>query len=109
VPRRADKLATNTTGDGPGRVLIALFVISWCAVLCSAWAAAWARHQAREQFRELQALHRERDELDIEWTQLRLELGTLAMHDRVEAAARKQLAMRAPLPDEMVTVVVRDD
>lgn len=85
-----------------------VLVLLWCAVLASALGAVWARHEAREQFRELQALKDRRDELDIEWSQLRLELGTLAMHSRVEQLARERLSMRAPAADEMMTVIESD-
>jgi cell division protein FtsL len=86
-----------------------LIVLAWFAVLGSAWAAVWARHAAREQFRVVRALEQERDELDIRWRQLSLELGTLSMHARVEQLARGRLAMRAPAADEMLTVVEDDD
>ena len=95
-------------GKGARLALLVVLALGWCAVLVSAWAGAWARHEAREQFRVLQALEHERDELDIEWSQLRLELGTLAMHDRVERLARERLTMRAPAPEETLTVTEDD-
>jgi cell division protein FtsL len=91
-----------------GRTLALVAAVLWFAVLASAMTAVWARHEARERFRELQALERERDELDITWSQLRLELGTLSMHARVEQLAREKLSMRAPDADEMMTVTDRD-
>ncbi len=76
-------------------------VLAWAAVLASACAMVWARHQARQQFQELQVLQHERDELNLEWSQLRLELGALAAHSRVERLARDRLSMREPETGDM--------
>ena len=79
-------------------------MLVWGVLLVSAVAMVWARHDARQRFQQLQALERERDELNIEWRQLRLELGALATHSRVERLARDQLAMREPAPEDMMTL-----
>ncbi|MEM9383623.1 MAG: cell division protein FtsL [Pseudomonadota bacterium] len=91
-------LVTAGSGRRWWRVAMAL---AWMAVLASAFSMVWARHEARQQFQELQALKRDRDELNIEWNQLRLELGALAAHWRVERLAREQLSMREPEAGEM--------
>ncbi|MEO0973128.1 MAG: cell division protein FtsL [Pseudomonadota bacterium] len=90
-----------------GTVWRALLGAAWVSVLVCACAMVWARHEARQQFQALQELQRERDELNIEWSQLRLELGALAAHSRVERLAREQLSMREPVTSEMR--IVRDD
>jgi cell division protein FtsL len=38
----------------------------WVGLLAAAIAVVWSKHQARSLFIELQALHAERDALDIE-------------------------------------------
>lgn len=76
-------------------------VVLWLALLAAAIAVVWSKHQARSLFIELQALHAERDALDIEWGQLKLEQSAWAMHGRVEQTARLNLQMVVPRPDEV--------
>jgi cell division protein FtsL len=75
--------------------------VLWMALLAAAIAVVWSKHQARSLFIELQALHAERDALDIEWGQLKLEQSAWAMHGRVEQTARVSLEMVVPQPDEV--------
>jgi cell division protein FtsL len=86
----------------------ALLVLAWLAVLGSAIGAVYARYEARKLFVELQALERQRDELNIDWGRLRIEQGMLATHARVERLASEKLGMRMPAPDE-VSIVREDD
>ena len=76
-------------------------VTLWVALLTAAIGVVWTKHQARNLFIELQALHAERDALDIEWGQLKLEQSAWAMHGRVETTARLNLQMVVPRPDEV--------
>ena len=71
------------------------------ALLGAAIAVVWSKHEARSLFIELQRLHAERDRLDIEWGQLKLEQSAFAMHGRVEQTARVNLQMVVPRPDEV--------
>jgi cell division protein FtsL len=71
------------------------------ALLGAAIAVIWSKHEARNLFIELQGLHAERDRLDIEWGQLKLEQSAWAMHGRVEQTARLNLKMVVPRPDEV--------
>lgn len=75
--------------------------VLWVALLGAAIAVVWNKHEARILFIELQGLHAERDELDIEWGQLKLEQSAWAMHGRVEQTARVNLQMVVPQPDEV--------
>jgi cell division protein FtsL len=68
----------------------------------------WTKHQARSLFIQLQALRSERDALDIEWGQLKLEQSTWATHGRVEQTARIDLRMVIPRPDEVRLVRTGD-
>lgn len=69
------------------------------------------KHQARSLFIQLQGLNGERDGLDIEWGQLKLEQSAWATHGRVEQTARVGLRMVIPRPDEVriVKSVAADD
>lgn len=75
--------------------------VLWAALLGAAIAVVWSKHEARSLFIELQRLNAERDRLDIEWGQLKLEQSAFAMHGRVEQTARVNLQMVVPRPDEV--------
>ena len=75
--------------------------VLWLAVLGSALGVVYGKQQARNRFNELQKLTTQRDDLDIEWGQLQLEQSTWATHGRVEQAARVDLRMVIPRPDEV--------
>jgi cell division protein FtsL len=74
-------------------------------VMISAFGVIYAKHQSRKQFVELQALHKARDDMDIEWGQLQLEQGTLATHSRVEKTAGTRLGM--VMPDTKQVVILQ--
>lgn len=78
--------------------------ILWGALLASALAVISTKHEARSLFIELQGLHAERDRLDTEWGQLKLEQSAFSVHGRVEQAARSELHMVIPRPDEVLLV-----
>jgi len=76
------------------------------AVLALALAATgigvvFTKHEARDLFIQLQGLNSERDGLEIEWGQLKLEQSAWATHGRVEQTARVGLRMVIPRPDEV--------
>jgi cell division protein FtsL len=73
----------------------------WVALLGAAIAVVWSKHVERSLFIELQGLNAQRDALDIEWGQLKLEQSAWAMHGRVEQTARMNLKMIVPRPDEV--------
>jgi len=59
------------------------------------------KHEARSLFIQLQGLNGERDALEIEWGQLKLEQSAWATHGRVEQTARVGLRMVIPRPNEV--------
>ncbi|MBC7983436.1 MAG: cell division protein FtsL [Candidatus Obscuribacterales bacterium] len=73
-------------------------MFAWMLVFGSALGAIWSKHQARTSFVELQRLQAERDRLDIEWGQLKLEQSYWSTHGRVEQVARADLKMTIPQP-----------
>lgn len=82
-----------------------LLVALVLAVLASAIGVIYAKHEGRKQFVQLQALERQRDQMNVEWGQLQLEQGTWATHSRVERVARKRLGMQ--MPDAESVVIIR--
>ena len=70
-------------------------------LLVSSVGVIWGKHQARTQFIELQRLQTERDRLDIEWGQLKLEQSYAATPGRVEQVAYAQLKMVTPRPTDV--------
>jgi cell division protein FtsL len=71
------------------------------ALVVTAISVVSTKHQARSLFIQLQGLNGERDALDIEWGQLKLEQSAWATHGRVEQTARVGLRMVIPRPDEV--------
>ena len=71
---------------------VALLVLVF-AIIASSISVVYAKHQSRQLFIELQSLGNDRDDMDVEWGQLQLELGTLTAQGEVESAARERLGM----------------
>ncbi len=86
-----------------GGVLVTLLAV---AVLVSALGVVYTKYQTRKLFVELQTLEKIRDEMNVEWGQLRLEESTWGTHGRVEQIARDKLEMIMP-PVEAVVIVKR--
>jgi cell division protein FtsL len=66
------------------------------AVMVSALAVVRTKHENRALVSERDELRKERQRLEMEWSQLQLEEATLAHHGRVEKIAREQLNMTEP-------------
>ena len=80
-----------------------MFVV-WIGLFASALGVVWSIHETRSLFIELQALNAERDRLDIEWSQLKIEQSAWATHGRVEQTARTGLHMVIPTAQEVQLV-----
>jgi len=78
-----------------------LMPLLWAALLASAVGVVWSRHETRSLFIQLQSLHAQRDGLDIEWGQYKIEQSAWATHGRVEQTARAGLKMVIPKPEEV--------
>lgn len=74
-------------------------------VMASAIGVAYIRHQHRVAFAQLSALERSRDELNVEFDRLQIQIATLADTGRIERRAVEQLGMR--YPDTVDIVLVR--
>lgn len=85
------------------RLLLLQVLLAGC-VFASAVGVVVARHEARQAFIEHQAELKDRDALNLEWTQLQLEQATWATQARIESAGRDRLGMIRPGPDRIVYV-----
>jgi cell division protein FtsL len=74
------------------------------AVVVTAVTCVYARHESRKQFTRLQVLIVERDSLEVEWGQLKIEQSTWSTHSRVEQLARRKMKMRNPEASEIRVV-----
>lgn len=79
-----------------------LFALLLAAVLGSAIALVYARHQHRALFSDLETLHAERDDLDIEWGLLQTEQSTWADAAQIEQRAVAEMGMVFPTPQDIV-------
>jgi cell division protein FtsL len=73
-------------------------------VLVSALGVISAKHENRKLFVQLQALEKQRDQMNVEWGRLQLEQGTWAASSRVERIARKRLGMVMPQGEAVVII-----
>jgi len=90
---------TNVIISKPLMVCALLFVL----VLAQSLAIIYTKQHKRILHANLQSLYALRDKLQVEWSQLLLEQGTLEADARVERMARKQLDMVVP---EKVNVII---
>lgn len=82
-------------------ILLAALII---ANMSSAIAVIYSKHQSRSLFVDLQKLHKQIDELDIEWGRLQLEQSAWSSHGRIEKIARKKLQMTLPKATEILYI-----
>jgi cell division protein FtsL len=80
------------------RAAMTVLALALCA---TAIGVVSAKHEARSLFIQLQGLNGERDALEIEWGQLKLEQSAWATHGRVEQTARVGLRMVIPRPNDV--------
>jgi len=73
-------------------------------LLVSALAAIYSKYYSRQVFIEIQKQERILDQYEVEWSQLQLELTTLAEHDRVEQLAYRQLKLVMPLREKIIYI-----
>jgi cell division protein FtsL len=76
--------------------VLLLFMVIACAL-----GVVTSQHKARKLFLELQKEKGRAQQMDVEWGQLQLEQGSLAMPARVEKLASRQLRMTIPQPDQI--------
>lgn len=74
------------------------------AVICSGMAVVYAKFLSRSLFVELQQVRAARDDVDMEWGRLQLELATTGSLGRVMRIADERLQMRVPDAQQIVVV-----
>ena len=75
------------------------------AIVASAVGVVFLHHERRALFVELNALERERDEMQVEWGQLRLEQSVWIAHERIERVAAERLDLEIPAAERIVLVI----
>ena len=81
-----------------------LAIVLGVALFVSGLATVYVQHYRRMQFVELRVLERERDAMQVEWGQLKLEQSTWATHERIERLAVEKLDLHMPPAAEIVLV-----
>lgn len=81
-----------------------LVIVMGVALLVSALVTVYVQHYRRMQFVDLRKLERERDAMQVEWGQLKLEQSTWATHERIERLALEKLNLYMPPASEIVLV-----
>jgi cell division protein FtsL len=82
-------------------IIIAILIV---AVMGSAIGVIYSKHQTRKFFVSLQKIHKQVDELNIDWGRLQLEQSAWSSHGRIEKIARKKLHMTLPKADEILYI-----
>jgi len=72
--------------------------------MSSAIGVIYSKHQTRKIFVNLQKIHKQIDELNIEWGQLQLEQSAWSSDGRIEKIARKKLQMTLPKANEILYI-----
>ncbi|MFT6625763.1 MAG: cell division protein FtsL [Cycloclasticus sp.] len=75
--------------------------------LLSALTVVYVKYDLRLNFNRLQQEFREQDRLDVEWSRLQLEQNTWSSSNRIEKLARTKLNLQAPIPEQIVYVIVK--
>jgi cell division protein FtsL len=86
------------------RVSVSVAAIAGALLFTTALGIVWTKHRARTLFIELQSLNSQRDQFNIEWSQLKLEQSAWATPGRVEQLARGDLRMTTPKPTDVKMV-----
>ncbi len=80
------------------------FFILALGLFLSGLGLVYVKYENRVQFRQWQQLVDARDQLDVEWGRLQLELGAWSTHAQVESLARERLHMKTPTTKSLVIV-----
>jgi cell division protein FtsL len=74
----------------------AIAIVLVAGIVATGIALVTTTHESRALFQELEALRREQDRLQGDWSALQLEVSTLAGYARIDALAREKLGMVDP-------------
>ena len=87
-----------------GRRPFILITVLITVCVLSALTQIYIKHESRKLFIELENLTTERDQLNIEWSQLQIEQSTWASHARIERVAIEELSLVRPQSGEIYVV-----
>lgn len=79
-------------------------VLMIVAVVVSGVAVVHAKNMSRSLFVDLQQVRQLKDQMDMEWGRLQLELATSGALGRVDDIAHARLQMQVPQPEQIVVV-----
>ena len=82
-------------------LIVAVLVL---AIMASALGVIYSKHETRKLFVQLQKLHKQVDEINIEWGRLQLEQSAWSSHGRIEKIALQKLNMKLPKADEIIYI-----
>lgn len=82
-------------------LIVAVLVL---AIMASAIGVIYSKHETRKLFVQLQKLHKQVDEINIEWGRLQLEQSAWSSHGRIEKIAQQKLNMKLPKADEIIYI-----
>ena len=77
------------------------FFLVGVMIVWSALSVVDARHESRKMFVELQAIEKQRDQMNVEWGRLQLEQATWGTYSRIEEVAREKLEMELPVTENI--------
>lgn len=86
------------------KLMLSFIAILVLAIMGTSIAVIYSKHQSRKLFVNLQALHKQIDELNVEWGQLQLEQSAWSSHGRIERIARRKLNMKLPEANEIIYI-----
>ena len=72
--------------------------------VCSAVGVVYVKHLSRQQYIDISQQQMLIDELDVEWSQLKIEEGTFSSHALVESVASDRLNMVFPSLNETIMI-----
>lgn len=91
----------NVRVGGKFWLLLFLLLAGICA---TALGVVLTTFNSRHLLNQLQKLEQERNQLQVEWSQLLLEQSSLVAQGRMEDAAMTQLGMEAPVMEQVVVL-----
>ncbi len=114
--KRSLKKQTLKIPNAMTAVVSGLFKDQWVnfllvsAIMISAFTLIIKSHEQRQLYADLENLEQHRDQLDIEWRQLRLEQRVMAEHSRLEEIAKNKLGLKnLDLKSERIVRRVNED
>lgn len=97
-------MTQEPTETMPKLIRFALPGVLLLVMLISAVLVSHTVHLNRKAVGELQSLEKQRNALDVEWSQLLLEQSTLGSFREIENKAKGELKMAVPEAHQVVTV-----